>query len=481
LCPSSFTHRILYIKSRGFSHDIFLSPNAFVDYNASKEVFHETEFGQKSIPGQKFSGEACRLQEDGDLTAVRQPLTDHRQDITNLEGDIQKALESGFPFLVFPGNLESRFLADTLDIRKNRFFIMAVIAIFIYNLFLITDKEMLPDIYLTAWKIRLGIVTPAMVIVLLLMSRRTFIHFLDVFVDFLIVLSCASIILMLGLSHHPNVVHYHTGVILIVMFGNIVVRLRFWHAFSVSWIAFLLYVLCVSHITPMPPPVMINSSVVLFAANIISLIANYQMENDLRRNYLRNLLKEIETIRLEQAKTELEHLSSSDVLTGLANRRHFDDFIDTEWRMGVRYRTPLSLLFIDVDDFKTYNDHYGHQAGDVCLQKIAAVLRKSVHRSHDLCARYGGEEFVVLLPNTTRENARQIAEKIRTSVELEYLPHQYSRVASYVTISIGVAAMTPQTDENQQILVEMADKALYKAKELGRNQIYVFFSPNQKT
>jgi len=110
-----------------------------------------------------------------------------------------------------------------------------------------------------------------------------------------------------------------TGVILIVMFGNIVVRLRFWHAFCVSWLTFLFYVLTVSWITPMPPPVMINSSVMLFSAIIISLIANYQMERDLCSNYLRNLLTEIETIRLEKAKDELEHLSSCDVLTGLAN------------------------------------------------------------------------------------------------------------------------------------------------------------------
>ena len=402
------------------------------------------------------------------------PENKSRDHILGLETDIQKSMESGFPRLFFTSRLEQHFLADTLNARKNRFFIMGVIAIFIYNLFLITDREMLPDVYLTAWKIRLGIVTPAMIIFVFMMHRRVFSRFIDFFVDFLIILTCGSIILILELSHHPNVVHYHTGVILIVMFGNIVVRLRFWHAFSVSWLTFFLYVLTVTNITPMTPPVMINSSVVLFSAIIISLIANYQMERDLRWNYLRNLLTEIETIRLEKAKDELERLSSSDVLTGLANRRHCDVFLDTEWQMGIRYRTQLSMLFLDVDDFKAYNDHYGHQAGDICLQKITTVIKECVRRPQDLCARYGGEEFIVLLPNTSQESTLQVAEKIRKSVELENIPHAYSRASSHVTISIGVVSMIPQAGLNQNILVEMADKALYNAKKMGRNQIQVF-------
>jgi two-component system chemotaxis family response regulator WspR len=219
---------------------------------------------------------------------------------------------------------------------------------------------------------------------------------------------------------------------------------------------------------------MINSSVVLFTAIIFSLLANYQMERDLRWNYLRNLLTEIETIRLEKAKNELERLSSSDELTGLANRRLCDAFLDTEWQMGIRYRTQLSLLFLDVDDFKAYNDHYGHHSGDICLQKIAAVIKECVRRPQDLCARYGGEEFIVILPNTSPESTLQIAEKIRKSVELEKIPHAYSRAGSHVTISIGIVSMIPQAGLNKDILVEMADKALYNAKNMGRNRIHIF-------
>jgi diguanylate cyclase (GGDEF)-like protein len=395
----------------------------------------------------------------------------YRRDLLNLETDIKQCLQQGFPFLFFKPLIEKRFLADTREARKNRFFIMIIIAVFMYNLFLITDLEMLPDVYRAAWKIRLGVVTPLMIICMVIIRMPAFIRHIDLIADFLLLISAASIIYILGLSQHPNVVHYHTGIILIVMFGNIVVRLRFWHAFGVSWLIFLLYVLTVTRIEPMPPPVMINSSVVLFSAIVISLIANYQMENDRRVDYLRALLTEIETIRLEMTKEELEYLSSSDVLTGLANRRHFDACLDREWQMAVSYRTPLSLLFLDVDDFKAYNDHYGHQAGDVCLQKIAAVIHEKIRRPHDCCARYGGEEFVVLLSNTSEESACQVAESIRQSVEEEKLTHDHSRVSSYVTISVGVSSLTPQAKMNHSVLVELADKALYKAKEQGRNRV----------
>ena len=395
----------------------------------------------------------------------------NRDHILYLETEIKKSMEDGFHFLVFTRNLERHFLTYTLDARRKFFFVMTIIAILIYNLFLFTDREMLTDAYRTAWQIRLGIVTPCMLIILALLHYRVFIRYIDFMADFLIVLSASSIIMILHFSHHPNVVHYHTGIILIIMFGNIVVRLRFWHALVVSSLIFALYVLTVPEITAMQPPVMINSSVVLFSAIIISLIGNYQIESALRRNYLRNLLKEIETIRLEKAKTELELISSRDVLTGLANRRNFDTFLNTEWQMGAQYRTPLSLLFLDVDDFKSYNDHYGHQAGDVCLREIAEVLKSCIHRSRDLCARYGGEEFVVLLPNTDEKSALQIAEKLRKNIELENIPHQYSRVGHYVTVSVGVATMMPQKILPPHRLVELADKALYRAKDLGRNQV----------
>ncbi len=177
-------------------------------------------------------------------------------------------------------------------------------------------------------------------------------------------------------------------------------------------------------------------------------------------------------IRLKQQADLLESLSLLDALTDIPNRRRFDEALAAEWKRATRDATPLSLLMIDIDHFKQYNDYYGHGAGDVCLQMVAAELSKSVARPSDLVARYGGEEFVVILPETSQESALQIAERLRDRIEKLDLPHAYSDAESVVTISVGVATQA-NISENllPQILGDSADKALYMAKEGGRNRV----------
>ena len=177
-------------------------------------------------------------------------------------------------------------------------------------------------------------------------------------------------------------------------------------------------------------------------------------------------------IRLKQQADLLESLSLLDALTDIPNRRRFDEALAVEWKRAVRDATPLSLLMIDIDHFKQYNDHYGHGAGDVCLQKIAAELAKGVVRPGDLVARYGGEEFVVILPETVLEAALQIGERLRDSIEKLALTHVYPKAGSIVTISVGAAAQAGISEDlSPQILKDAADKALYSAKETGRNRV----------
>lgn len=187
-----------------------------------------------------------------------------------------------------------------------------------------------------------------------------------------------------------------------------------------------------------------------------------------------------ETIVLARVKTHLElkqrgdqlaRLASVDPLTGLANRRRFDQFLEFEWRRGIRHRSHLSLILMDVDHFKLYNDHYGHPQGDACLMAMAGVLRGVMHRSMDLSARYGGEEFVCVLPETDSEGALAVAERIRRAVEELAIPHARSLVADQVTLSLGVATMIPLSGELPQELVKRADNALYQAKQAGRNRV----------
>jgi diguanylate cyclase (GGDEF)-like protein len=175
--------------------------------------------------------------------------------------------------------------------------------------------------------------------------------------------------------------------------------------------------------------------------------------------------------QLVTRQAELRRLSVADPLTAIANRRSFDEALQTEWRRALDGRTTLALLMIDVDCFKAFNDGYGHVAGDHCLRMVAAELSRRVRRSGETIARYGGDEFAILLPRTDRERAVALARHLCESIRNMGLPHAYSTVVRQATITIGVASitMTPQTDAVPAILVEAADRALYAAKEAGRN------------
>jgi diguanylate cyclase (GGDEF)-like protein len=179
------------------------------------------------------------------------------------------------------------------------------------------------------------------------------------------------------------------------------------------------------------------------------------------------------TRRLDDANRELQRLSSVDGLTGIANRRCFDEKLLCEWRHCSRMSLPLSLLIIDVDSFKPFNDHYGHQLGDECLKAVAQVLQQNTHRSDDMVARYGGEEFGVILPDTMREGALVVAEAMRAGMEARGIGHTWSAAAKVVTISIGVATIIPPRGSEGGInaLIKAADDALYQAKEEGRNRV----------
>ncbi|RJP77829.1 MAG: diguanylate cyclase [Desulfobacteraceae bacterium] len=398
-------------------------------------------------------------------------------ELIELEPEIHECLAHGSTFLTFPKKLETFFTALDTPKRRKRYFLLGLSAIILFDLFCIADRFMLPDVYITAWKIRLGIVTPLMCLFLILIRIKSFYRYMDFFAGFLLLLTSASIVWFLMLSQHPNVVHYHTGIILIITFGNIVVRIRFRYAFGYSAAILLLYVIGIDHVSQMPVAAAQNSSLVLLTAAVISLIGNYQLEGEIRRDFLLTLLQRINTIKLEANNRKLEQLSISDELTGTANRRHFDKTFEREWSSAARNQYPLSLIFLDIDFFKSYNDNYGHQAGDQCLKKIGEALNRNIRRSHDLLARYGGEEFIILLPHTEMEEALNLSEKIRQSIEHINIKHEFSQIANHITVSLGVASAVPTPQTDSSYLVEQADAALYQAKNNGRNQVVRYSDP----
>jgi diguanylate cyclase (GGDEF)-like protein len=176
---------------------------------------------------------------------------------------------------------------------------------------------------------------------------------------------------------------------------------------------------------------------------------------------------------LSETNDQLTRLSTTDELTGIANRRRFDEALATEWQRGARQKDRLSLLMIDIDHFKLYNDHYGHLAGDECLRRVSHLLNEGVRRAGELVARYGGEEFVVLLPNTDIDLAKAIAKRCMDQVRAAAIPHGRSPTATHLTLSIGVACTVPDMERQPDALVREADAALYRAKDVGRNNIQI--------
>ncbi|MEN3372309.1 diguanylate cyclase [Dechloromonas sp. ZS-1] len=176
--------------------------------------------------------------------------------------------------------------------------------------------------------------------------------------------------------------------------------------------------------------------------------------------------------KLDLANQELKRLSAIDGLTGIPNRRYFDETLSREWRRARRNQTSISLMMCDVDLFKRYNDALGHQAGDDCLRQVAALLSANMQRPSDTAARYGGEEFVAILPETASGGAIMVGEKVRHALHQAHLPHPEAPLG-FVTLSIGIATLQPAGDDGPETLIRAADQALYRAKHEGRDRVCV--------
>jgi two-component system, cell cycle response regulator len=196
-------------------------------------------------------------------------------------------------------------------------------------------------------------------------------------------------------------------------------------------------------------------------------ISEYKRVEEERQRYQSSLQQM--NLELYDLNQKLHRLANSDGLTGVANRRRFEEHLEQEWRRTIRENQPLSIILGDIDYFKPYNDTYGHLVGDDCLKAIAGAINRVVNRPADLVARYGGEEFAIILPNTPVEGTMQVAQLIRQEVQKLRIPHRSSLVADYVTMSLGIATKIPTAQMSPKALIEAADIALYQAKEQGRN------------
>ncbi|MGB8598164.1 MAG: GGDEF domain-containing protein, partial [Burkholderiales bacterium] len=195
--------------------------------------------------------------------------------------------------------------------------------------------------------------------------------------------------------------------------------------------------------------------------------ANLELEQRVRERTM-----EVENVNLElkRVNRELERVSFTDSLTNVANRRAFDDLLVREFRRAKRTGLPLSLILLDIDSFKLYNDNYGHQQGDIALKQVAQVLEETLRDAGDVVARYGGEEFAALLPETDAKGAEAVAERLRAAVEALQIPHGHAAVGKVITLSAGIGTLVLREESSISELVSLADQALYRAKRNGRNR-----------
>ncbi|MDJ0917408.1 MAG: diguanylate cyclase [Woeseiaceae bacterium] len=233
--------------------------------------------------------------------------------------------------------------------------------------------------------------------------------------------------------------------------------LRFWPAVATSVALYAMFI-AVGVVGPTPGNALIFSGVMLTFANVIGVTGLYNLEYSKRLSFLE--------------EGELRFMADQDALTMIANRGAFDRHFDRTWRHCQREQIPLALALVDIDHFKQYNDHYGHQAGDDCLVNIAPIIETAAKRPLDLAARYGGEEFVVLLPGCNTAQAARIIEDVRKEVVRHMFEHVASPTSKMVTISAGVSSVVPPGDGPEELL-RVADEALYKAKSEGRNRVGV--------
>lgn len=320
--------------------------------------------------------------------------------------------------------------------------------------------------------IRFGVVLPVVLVLLLLIRLPAFSRWQQSILMLSTLGGATAFALMAYFVHSPLGRIYLDTLILIQIFGLTLLRMQFAYALpsmlliAVGSTLALLFLPFPGHSSEH----VIDLLLIVFAG-LLCLVANYLMERSARSDYLQQRLLELRQQDLEASNSHLELLLRSDALTGIANRRYFDQRIDEEFRRAERGNYPLALLMLDIDCFKQYNDTYGHQAGDEALAQVAQALTLFARRPGDVAARYGGEEFALILPGSSEADAGMIAEEFIAHVYGRNLPHQTSRVCDRITVSVGVAAIQPaQGDANITELIANADQALYMAKSAGRNR-----------
>jgi diguanylate cyclase (GGDEF)-like protein len=393
------------------------------------------------------------------LRLTRHPGNAPVADLGPYESDVANALDRGFPWMYFPARLERLFERETGHARRRHLVSIGIIWItlgLVYAIVAPVGPVAGVDI------VRMGVVTPILIAVTFAIwwGVRPFTR--ELLMMLANIIAPASMILVITLAQGGEVGANRGALTIVLLFITVVVRLRFWFAVT-ACVAIIGVQVGVPALLGVSAP----GNVPLVLVTIVTtLIANYHLERESRLNYLHRLLTRIQGAKLAATVVQLQDLSQRDPLTGLANRRALDAQLDELCENRERF----AVIMVDVDAFKPFNDCYGHVIGDDCLRRVAAMLRASLRRTSDQIARIGGEEFAVVLPQTSVEDARIMAERMRVAVSDLRIPHTGSP-ERHVTISAGVSGSSAPV--SAAAMLSEADAALYRAKSLGRNRVEV--------
>ena len=354
------------------------------------------------------------------------------------------------------------------------------LALLLFCFFGVLDWLLYPQLVQQLWAIRYVYAFLPLLAILLLLSGRYYWRYGQPLMALALLLGNLAVVAMTVVIPAEMNDVYVAGLMLIALYGYTVARLRFvWAAVS-NWMGLLAYNLANLWWGDASRWDLIAGNFFCVSTNIMGMVAGYTMEYDSRRGFLlqQQLRRERQRLgvlngELQDANQRLEEQTLTDELTGLANRRRFSSRLQEEWRRALRQKENLALVMIDVDHFKAVNDRFGHQAGDLCLKRLARVLQEHGRRAGETVARLGGEEFALLLPGCGAERACKIAENLREDVaRLDVsLPHSPGRVAVHPTVSCGVASLVPDEHHAPEYLLFLADQALYEAKDAGRNRV----------
>ena len=304
--------------------------------------------------------------------------------------------------------------------------------------------------------VRLVVMCPLLAIVVVATHIRALDAHYQTIMAVAVVIAGLATIYMSHIAALDGTSYLLAGALLVVLYACLFLGFLFYVAVSVAGFLVLSH-LAIGFYVGLPFNALLYMTAILAAATVIGAVSTYNLELALRTNFLETRL--------------LNELAQRDGLTGLYNRRIFDDYIRRIWRQSRRDKLSVEIIFVDIDYFKIYNDLYGHQAGDDCLKKVGKTIARAAKRPFDFSARYGGEEFVLVLYGPPQDYARSLPEQLRHDIMDLAIEHEGSNVANYVTVSIGVAIADSSSGRSLTGAIQAADEALYEAKQAGRNRV----------